>query len=87
MGTSVPPCIHNLCFEQKLEKYHNLSSENYHFYSREKSFLYIAWACYRNDPIKLLLFDYRIFYQKKIKNENDTPPPQKKKKNKKKINK
>ena len=25
------------------------STENCHFYSREKS-LYIAWACFRNDP-------------------------------------
>ena len=29
------PCNHNLCFKQKLEKYHIFSSENYHFYSRD----------------------------------------------------
>ena len=28
-------CTHDLCFEQKLEKYHNCSSENYRFYNRE----------------------------------------------------
>ena len=27
---------HNQCFEQKLEKHHNFSAENYRFYSREK---------------------------------------------------
>ena len=39
---------HNLCFEQKYEKYNNFSSENYHFYSREMS-QYIAWTCLRNE--------------------------------------
>ena len=29
-------CTEGLCFEQKLEKYHNFSSENYHFQSLEK---------------------------------------------------
>ena len=29
-----PMSTHNLCFEQKQENYHNISSENYHFYSR-----------------------------------------------------
>ena len=24
-------CTHNLCFEQKYEKYHNFLSENFHF--------------------------------------------------------
>ena len=34
---AVLTCIHNLCFEEKKrEKYHNFSSENYRFYSREK---------------------------------------------------
>ena len=37
-------CTHNLCFEQKYEKF---STENCHFYSREIS-LYIAWECLRN---------------------------------------
>ena len=37
----------DLCFEQKLEKYHTFSSENNHFYSREL-LQYIVWACYQN---------------------------------------
>ena len=45
MGTLT--CTHNLYFEQKYEKYYNFSSENYYFYTREKS-LNIAWACFRN---------------------------------------
>ena len=39
-------CTHNQCLRAKKEKY-NFSSENYYFYSREKS-LCIAWACIRN---------------------------------------
>ena len=38
-------CTQDLCFEQ--EKNHDFSSENYHFYSREKS-QYIANMCYCN---------------------------------------
>ena len=47
MGTceAVRTCTHNLCFEQNSEKYHNFSSENYHFYSCKKS-LHISWACF-----------------------------------------
>ena len=44
---AVLTCTHNQCFEHKKEKYHNFSSENYRFYSREIS-LYIAWECLRN---------------------------------------
>ena len=40
-------CTHNLCFEQKYENRQNISTENCHFYTREKS-LYVAWACFRN---------------------------------------
>ena len=54
MGTRKNPlteavltCTHNLCFEQKLEKYQKLSSENYHFYSCE-ILQYIARTCLRN---------------------------------------
>ena len=47
-------CTHNQCFEQKLVKHHNFSSENYRFYSREIS-LYIAWACLRNEGGKSIL--------------------------------
>ena len=35
-------------FEQKYEKSQKNSTENCHFYSREKS-LYVAWACFHND--------------------------------------
>ena len=38
---------HNLCFEQKEEKYQIFSIEIYHFYSR-KILQYIVWACCRN---------------------------------------
>ena len=41
-------CTHNICFEQKYGNSQKYSTENCHFYSREK-FLYIAWACFRND--------------------------------------
>ena len=34
-------------FEQKYENSQENSTENCHFYSREKS-LYVAWACFRN---------------------------------------
>ena len=37
---------HNLCLEQKYENSKRNSTENCHFYSREKS-LYVAWACFR----------------------------------------
>ena len=40
-------CTHDLCFEQKLEKYHNFSFKNYNFYSRE-ILQYITWAYLRN---------------------------------------
>ena len=40
-------CTHNLYFEQKIEKYHNFSSENYHFYSH-KILQFSTWACSRN---------------------------------------
>ena len=51
-------CIHDLCFEQKKEKYHNFSSENYHFYSCE-ILHYIVWECYRNGEKT----DFRILDQ------------------------
>ena len=41
-------CTHNICFEQKYENSKKSSTENYHFYIRGK-WLYIAWACFRND--------------------------------------
>ena len=50
MGTLT--CTHNLCFEQKYENSQNISPENCHFYSFEKS-LFVSWACFRN----------RIFFQ------------------------
>ena len=40
-------CTHNLCFVQKYENSQDISTENCHFYSCEKS-LYVAWACFRN---------------------------------------
>ena len=48
LNEAVLTCTHNQCFEQKYEKHHTFSSENYRFYSRE-ILLYIAWACLRND--------------------------------------
>ena len=53
MGTreAVLTCTHNLCFEQKYENSQKISTENFHFYSREIS-LYIAWECLRN--VKML---------------------------------
>ena len=37
-------CTHNLFFEQKEEKHHNFSSENFIFYSHE-ILQYIAYRC------------------------------------------
>ena len=45
---SVLTCTHNLCFEQKYENSHNISTKNCHFYSREK-LLYVAWEYFLND--------------------------------------
>ena len=45
-------CTHNTCFEQKYENSQIISTENFHFCSREKS-LYIAWACFRYDIVSL----------------------------------
>ena len=47
-------CTHNLCFEQKYENKQNFSTENCHFYSREKLH-YITWACFRNGDDALIL--------------------------------
>ena len=50
--STVLTCNHNICFKQKYKKKNpKNSTENFHFYSREKS-LYIAWACFR----KLIFF-------------------------------
>ena len=51
LNKAVLTCTHNQCFEQKYEKHHNFSSENYCFYSREK-LQYITWACFRNEYLK-----------------------------------
>ena len=45
---AVLTCTHNICFGQKYENSQKNSTENCHFYGREKS-LYIAWACFRNE--------------------------------------
>ena len=45
---------HNICFEQEYENSKNKSTENCHFYRREKS-LYIAWACLRNEQARSLV--------------------------------
>ena len=54
MGTT------SICFEQKYENSQKFSTENCHFYSREKS-LYIAWACFHND-----VSDYILTNQKSL---------------------
>ena len=50
-------CTHNLCFEQKYEKYRNFSTENFHFLQLKKT-LYIAWASFRNV--------HRVILKKKV---------------------
>ena len=47
LSEAVLTCSHNLCFERKYENSQNISIENCHYYSREKS-LYLAWACFHN---------------------------------------
>ena len=39
LNEAVLTCTHNLCFEQKYENSQKISTENCHFYSREKSLL------------------------------------------------
>ena len=53
LGEAVLTCTHNLCFEQKLEKYQNFSTENFQFLKLKKS-LYIACACFRDVSLNIL---------------------------------
>ena len=69
-------CTPDLCLEQKKEKYHNFSFENYYFYSCEKS-LYIAWARFRNAPVQLFLttwFMFCLFGVKSVKGTAKSSP-------------
>ena len=43
---------HNLCFEQKCENSKKKSTENFYFYSREKS-MFVVWECFRNGNTSL----------------------------------
>ena len=63
---AVLTCTYDLCFEQKYEDSQNISNENCHFYSHEKS-LYVAWACFRNGleqcnnvTLPLILYKSRV---------------------------
>ena len=47
-----------ICFEQQYENSQKISTENCHFYSREK-LLYIAWACFRNVSVLMLSSPFR----------------------------
>ena len=47
LAEAVLTCTHNLCFEQKYEKYQIFSAENFQFLKLKKS-LFIAWAIFRN---------------------------------------
>ena len=51
-GEAVLTCIHNLCFEQKLEKYPNFSAKHFQFLKLKNS-LYIAWVSFRNEMYQL----------------------------------
>ena len=42
--------LHNLCFEQKQEKYQKFSAKNVQFLQLQKN-QYISWACFRNDEM------------------------------------
>ena len=42
---------HNLCFEQKYEKYQNFSSENFQFFGG-KIFNIFEKACFRNGSVE-----------------------------------
>ena len=42
----VKTCTHNLCFEQKQEKYQNFSAEYFQFFQLKNA--YIAWASFRD---------------------------------------
>ena len=53
---AVLTCTLDLCFEQQKKIYHNFSSENFRFFSREK-LQYITWACFRD----VLLLQQTIF--------------------------
>ena len=58
----------DLCFEQKLENYHNFSSEYYPFNSRE-ILQYITWACLRNDKTE----HYWLPTHARYINRNESP--------------
>ena len=62
---AVLTCTVNIRFEQKLEIYHNFSSENYRFYSCEK-LQYITKACYRNVWKSICLFFLKILSKNQI---------------------
>ena len=60
---AVLTCTHNLCFEQKEEKYQKHSAENFHFLKHKKS-LFIAWACFCNASLmSLSLFFLNLIFQ------------------------
>ena len=54
LGEAVPTCTHNLCFEQKYEKYQNFSTKFFNFLQLKKN-QYIAWQ----DLILFSLFAIR----------------------------
>ena len=47
LGEAVLTSTHNLCFEQKYEKYQKILSENFHFFGG-KFFNIFEYACFRN---------------------------------------
>ena len=47
---------HNLCFEQKYEKYQNFLSENFHF-------LVVKFSIYLNRRVFVMFSGYSILYQ------------------------
>ena len=62
---------HNLCFEQKYEKYQNFLSENFHFFFGGKIFCIFEYACFLNvendvsslveiNPLKPMKFDCKL---------------------------
>ena len=42
-------CTHNLCFEQKYENSKKILPQIVNLITAAKKWLYLAWACFRNE--------------------------------------
>ena len=59
---AVLTCTHDLCFEQKYEKYHNFSSKNYHFFTAIRNCCILLMFSYGSFFIFCLGLDFAALY-------------------------